>query len=220
MNAIKSSLLATTIALSLGASACAQQPNDAMPDGATAAPASDAAAERSVGQTIDDATITASVKSRLLADERTKGFDINVDTMRGTVKLTGGADSLEAKLAAGKIAGEAEGVILVDNQLVVAGEGTEMRQDANTATASGEVREALDEAGDGVDDAWITSKVKAQLLADTAVKGTQINVDTKANVVTLTGTAESAAARDMAIKLAAGTKGVKNVIADQLLVKQ
>ena len=91
MNAIKSSLLATTIALSLGASACAQQPNDAMPDGATAAPASDAAAERSVGQTIDDATITASVKSRLLADERTKGFDINVDTMRGTVKLTGGA---------------------------------------------------------------------------------------------------------------------------------
>ncbi|HEX4854000.1 BON domain-containing protein [Arenimonas sp.] len=207
MNVLKTSLLATTIALALGVSAVNAQSTEAAP-------------ERSVGQTIDDATITASVKTRLLADERTKGFDINVDTVRGTVKLTGGADSLESKLAAGKIAGEAEGVILVDNQLVVAGEGTELRQDANTATASGEVREAMDEAGDGADDAWITSKVKAQLLADAAVKGTQINVDTKANVVTLTGTAESASAREMAIKLAAGTKGVKNVVADQLLVKQ
>jgi osmotically-inducible protein OsmY len=39
-------------------------------------------------------------------------------------------------------------------------------------------------------------------------------------VVTLTGVAETAAARDMAIKIAAGTKGVKSVVADQLLVKQ
>ena len=207
MNVLKTSLLATTIALALGVSAVNAQSTEAAP-------------ERSVGQTIDDATITASVKAKLLADERTQGFDINVDTERGTVKLTGGADSLDAKLAAGKLAGEAEGVILVDNQLIVAGEGTELRQDANTATASGEVREAMDEAGDGADDAWITSKVKAQLLADTAVKGLEINVDTKANVVTLTGTAESAAARDMAIKIAAGTKGVRNVIADQLVVKQ
>ncbi|KFN46124.1 BON domain-containing protein [Arenimonas metalli] len=207
MNVLKTSLLATTIALALGVSAVNAQSTEAAP-------------ERSVGQTIDDATITASVKTRLLADERTKGFDINVDTVRATVKLTGGADSLESKLAAGKIAGEAEGVILVDNQLIVAGEGTELRQDANTATASGEVREAMDEAGDGADDAWITSKVKAQLLADAAVKGTKINVETKANVVTLTGVAESASARDMAIKLAAGTKGVKSVVADQLLVQQ
>lgn len=221
MNVLKTSLLATTIALTLGVVACNAQPTEAAPertDSAMTAP--DAASERTVGQTIDDASITASVKASLLADERTKGFDINVDTERGTVRLTGGADSLEAKLAAGKIAGEAEGVILVDNQLVVASEGSELRQDANTATASGEVREAMDEAGDGIDDAWITSKVKAQLLADTAVKGTQINVDTQANVVTLTGTAETAAARDMAIKIAAGTQGVKSVVADQLLVKQ
>ncbi|GAB2499995.1 BON domain-containing protein [Arenimonas alkanexedens] len=206
MNVLKTSLLATTIALALGVSAVNAQSTEAAP-------------ERTVGQTIDDATITASVKSKLLADERTQGFDINVDTMQGTVKLTGGADSVEAKLVAGRIAGEAEGVILVDNQLTVAAEGSERRQDANTATASGEVRESMDEAGDGIDDAWITTKVKTQLLADTSVKGTQINVDTKANVVTLTGTADTAAARDMAIKIAQGTEGVTRVIADDLLVK-
>ncbi|HEU0153523.1 MAG TPA: BON domain-containing protein [Arenimonas sp.] len=222
MNALKTSLLASTIALALGATACNAQPAGSAADAAMTTASASAAddADRTVGQAVDDAAITASVKSRLLADERTKGFDINVDTVRGTVTLTGGADSLDAKLAAGKIAGEAEGVILVDNRLMVATEGSELRQDANTATASGEVREAMDEAGDSADDAWITSKVKAQLLADTAVKGTQIDVDTQANVVTLTGTADSAAARDMAIKIAANTKGVKNVIADQLLVKQ
>ena len=57
------------------------------------------------------------------------------------------------------------------------------------------VREKMDEAGDGIDDAWITSKVKTQLLADDQVKGTQINVDTKGNVVTLTGTAPSAVSK-------------------------
>ncbi len=78
--------------------------------------------------------------------------------------------------------------------------------------------EALDESGDSIDDAWITSKVKTQLLADAAVKGTMINVDTQANVVTLTGTAPSTAARAKAIEIAAATKGVKTVVADQLLV--
>ena len=138
-----------------------------------------------------------------------------------------------AKQAAQELAGQAEGVVLIKNELIVAAEGTEAREQANTATASGELRAAVDmdaageavsttadDVGDNVDDAWITSKVKTQLLADAAVKGTQINVDTKANVVTLTGTAESQAAKDAAIRIAAGTKGVNKVIADQLLVQQ
>ena len=37
---------------------------------------------------------------KLLADERTKGFDVNVDTMKGVVTLRGGADSQAAKQAA------------------------------------------------------------------------------------------------------------------------
>ena len=206
MNAFKTSLIATTIALALGASTVGAQDPAAAP-------------ERTVGQTVDDAAITASVKAKLLADERTKGFDVNVDTVKGVVTLTGGADSDAAKRAAQELAGEVEGVILIKNELMVATAGSEARQDANTATASGEVREAMDEAGDGVDDAWITSKVKTQLLADTAVSGTMITVDTKANVVTLGGTAETAAARAKAIEIATATKGVTKVIADGLVVQ-
>ena len=207
MNAFKSSLIATTIALALGVTAVAAQDSAAAP-------------ERTAGQVVDDATITASVKSKLLADERTKGFDVNVDTAKGVVTLTGGADSEPAKRAAQELAGQVEGVILIKNELIVATAGSEARQDANTATASGEVREAMDEAGDGIDDAWITSKVKTQLLADGAVKGTRITVETKANVVTLGGNADTAAARAKAIEIAAATKGVAKVDASGLAVRQ
>ncbi len=207
MNAFKTSLIATTIALALGAATVGAQDTAAT-------------TERSVGQTVDDAAITASVKAKLLADERTKGFDVNVDTVKGIVTLTGGADSAAAKSAAQQLAGEVEGVVLIKNELMVAEAGTEARQDANTATASGEVREAMDEAGDGIDDAWITSKVKTQLLADTAVKGTQITVETQGNVVTLGGTADTAAAKAKAIEIAKATTGVVSVNADGLVVKQ
>jgi hyperosmotically inducible protein len=206
MNAFKTSLLATALCLGMGAAPVFAD-DSAQP-------------ERSAAQAIDDAAITASIKTKLLADERTKGFDVNVDTRNGIVTMTGGADSDAAKQAAQELAGEVEGVVLIKNELIVATDDSEARQDADTATLSGEVREAMDESGDSIDDAWITSKVKTQLLADAAVKGTQIDVDTKANVVTLTGTAESQAAKDAAIRIAAGTKGVNKVIADQLLVQQ
>jgi osmotically-inducible protein OsmY len=219
MNVFKTSLLATTVALALGVSAAHADDTSAAPD-------------RTLGQTIDDAAITASVKAKLLADERTKAFDVNVDTVGGVVTLTGGADSQGAKMAAQELAGQAEGVVLIKNELTVAAPGTAARTQANTATASGEVRAALDgatdgsvdgtldDAGDGIDDAWITTKVKTQLLADEAVKGTDISVETNANVVTLTGTAETAAARAAAIEIAKTTSGVKNVVADRLQVGQ
>jgi hyperosmotically inducible protein len=203
MKILTKTLLAFAIAASLGA--CMNTDDNA-------------GAKRNLATTLDDASITASVKAMLLADERTKGFDINVNTSQGLVTLRGGADSQAAKRAASLVAGSADGVRRVDNRLVVATDDSERRQDADTATASGDVREAMDESGDGIDDAWITSKVKTQLLADTAVAGMKIDVDTKANVVTLTGTTDTSTARLAAIRIAAATRGVLRVEADGLRV--
>lgn len=203
MNAIKTSLLAAAIALGFGAAT---------------AHAEEQRAERTASQVATDAAITASVKTKLLADDRTKGFDINVDTWNGVVTLTGGADSQAAKLAASELVGGVDNVVLIKNELVVATPGSEARQDANTATLSGKVREGMDEAGDGIDDAWIATKVKSQLLADEQVKGTDINVDVKGNVVTLTGTAPSLEARTKAVELAQATRGVRSVVATELRV--
>jgi osmotically-inducible protein OsmY len=61
-------------------------------------------------------------------------------------------------------------------------------------------------------DAGITTKVKAKLAADSTIKATQINVDTKDKVVTLSGTVDSEAAKTQALALARGTEGVSDVV--------
>jgi osmotically-inducible protein OsmY len=61
-------------------------------------------------------------------------------------------------------------------------------------------------------DAGITTKVKAKLAADSTVKATQINVDTKDKVVTLSGTVDNEAAKTQALALARGTEGVSDVV--------
>lgn len=204
MKTFSATLLVAAIALSLGA--CATT--------------TDKSGTRTMGQTIDDATITGSVKSMLLADSRTQGFDINVDTARGVVTLNGGADSQAAKNAAGELASNATGVVRVDNRLVVAADGSYRRQQANTETASGRVRDAADDTGDTIDDAWITSKVKSQFLADQYIKGLNITVETNNNVVTLAGHAQSSQNRQRAIDIARGTKGVRSVQAAGLHVSR
>jgi len=67
-------------------------------------------------------------------------------------------------------------------------------------------------------DAWITTKVKSQLLADSDVKGLDINVSTKDGVVTLAGKVPTTAMRDKAISVAQGVKGVKKVDTQALKV--
>ena len=176
--------------------------------------------DRTAGEVIDDASITASIKTKLLEDDRTEGFDINVDTKDGVVTLRGGADSAADRAAASEIARTTEGVVSVNNQITIAADGSERRQDANTATASGEVREAAEEAGDEVSDAWITSKVKTQLVADDDIAGLTINVETEDNVVRLIGDVPNAAVHAEAVRIAQTTQGVARVDASQLQIRQ
>lgn len=69
----------------------------------------------------------------------------------------------------------------------------------------------------GQTDAGITTAVKSKLAADTTVKAYEIDVDTRNNVVTLTGEVQSSAAKDQALKLARETDGVRDVV-DRLQV--
>jgi osmotically-inducible protein OsmY len=89
-----------------------------------------------------------------------------------------------------------------------AGEATERTAGDARARAG----EAADRTQAAVTDAGITSAVKAKLLADTAVSGLKIDVDTNAGVVTLTGMATTRAEADRAATLARETSGVDRVI--------
>jgi osmotically-inducible protein OsmY len=72
-----------------------------------------------------------------------------------------------------------------------------------------------EKTGTYVDDSWITTKVKSDLLAAKDVSSTHISVTTTKGVVTLTGTAatmhESSKATEVA-RAVSGVKGVENDI--------
>ncbi len=78
--------------------------------------------------------------------------------------------------------------------------------------------QATDKAAVAADDAAITTKVKAAILAEPGLKSLQISVDTKNGTVTLTGTVDNSEMREKAKQVASSTNGVKGVI-DQLTVK-
>lgn len=75
---------------------------------------------RSLGEHIDDATITAAVKTRLLDDPLVKGLKIDVDTREGVVFLTGRVGSQKESERAVEIARATEHVKEVKPNLVVA----------------------------------------------------------------------------------------------------
>ena len=75
--------------------------------------------QATVGQAIDDGTLTASVKSKLVEDPTTKAHQINVETQKGVVQLTGFVDSTASKARAGELAGSVDGVATVRNDLEI-----------------------------------------------------------------------------------------------------
>jgi hyperosmotically inducible protein len=75
--------------------------------------------QQSAGSYIDDAGITTSVKSAMASDKTVAASSISVETLNGTVQLSGFAKSQAEKDRAAQIARQAEGVKGVKNNIVV-----------------------------------------------------------------------------------------------------
>jgi hyperosmotically inducible protein len=178
------------------------------------------------GQT--DAGITTAVKSKFAADDTVKAYQIDVTTENKVVTLAGNVETPAAKEQAVLLARNTDGVREVVDRLAVseaAGTaGIREPDDVDTDTtiddkAAAKAREGQAKAGDAADrtgavakDAAITTAVKSKLLADPDVGGLKIDVDTRAGVVTLTGTVASRTEADQAVKIARGTDGVDRVV--------
>lgn len=75
--------------------------------------------QESAGAYVDDAVITAAVKAKLLEDKTVGGMSVNVDTLNGTVALSGFAKSAAEKAQAELLARNTKGVRSVRNNLIV-----------------------------------------------------------------------------------------------------
>ncbi|MCH7344743.1 BON domain-containing protein [Pelomonas sp. CA6] len=75
--------------------------------------------QSSVGEYVDDATITTRVKARMAEDPTVAAMRINVETLKGTVQLSGFATSQTEKDRAADIASKVPDVKSVRNNIVI-----------------------------------------------------------------------------------------------------
>jgi hyperosmotically inducible periplasmic protein len=78
---------------------------------------------KTVGQTIDDTTITTRVKTAMLNDPAVGGLRIDVDTFKGAVTLSGRVKSQAEKDQAMTLARRVTGVTEVKDNLQIIPEG-------------------------------------------------------------------------------------------------
>lgn len=183
----------------------------------TAAPADDTArgsgdADRGTDLNMSDPWLTAKIQSKYFLDTDVKGRDIDVTAQNGVVTLRGTVESERERRQAVALATNTDGVLQVQDELQVGAGGA-----ANARPNEAESREpARGTAGTnviaGVEDVWITTKIQSQYFLDQEVKGHEINVDTRNGVVTLTGSVEADARKQLAEQIARETDGVNRVV--------
>jgi len=140
---------------------------------------------------VSDSTITANVKAALVQDPETRASNISVNTLDGTVELSGFVNTPGESHEADRIASNVAGVHSVKNRLQV--------NDQGPAVASAN------------DDAVITNRVEAALAANPNTGASQIKVSTSDGVVDLAGFVNSNEQRDNAVSVTRSVPGVRSV---------
>jgi osmotically-inducible protein OsmY len=79
----------------------------------------------STGEYIDDATITAKVKAAFVKDPTVHALNINVDTFKGVVQLSGFANNAQEKTQAEQVARSVQGVTNVQNNITLKSQTTQ-----------------------------------------------------------------------------------------------
>ena len=172
---------------SVPASSSSSPPNSMSPP----PPVASKPAGTTVGIEIDDTVVTASVKSALLSDADIKSFDFKVETRKGVVMLSGFVDNQMQLDRANSLAKGVAGVTSVQNNVTLKSGSTTV--------------------GNKLDDSIVTGKVKAALIADEAIKSTDIAVVTRKGEVQLSGFVNSQTQIDRALLVAKAVVGVTDV---------
>lgn len=195
---------ATALTLAMGANVAFAQTSQA--------PMTLAAGEATQAkESVSDTWITTKVKADLLTEKGIPGSDIKVETNKGVVSLSSEvAVSDSQKATAVAITKRIKGVTAVSADGLLAGGATK-------ADGIDKTKGAAHNAGEATGDTWITTKVKADLVTEKGIPGTDIKVETNQGVVSLSSpTAVTAAQKETAVAIAKKIKGVKAVSADGL----
>jgi hyperosmotically inducible protein len=156
------------------------------------------AAWNSIKESSEDAATTTKVKTAFALSRHVSAFDINVNTKQGQVTLNGQVPSEEIKAMAGVIAQDTSGVKQLNNHL---GIDPAVRPNPEASRL-----------GERVADLEIKSIVQDALSKSPELRDKRIEVIIKERTVTLNGTVETDAQKNLAQQVANGILDVHGVI--------
>ena len=149
-----------------------------------------------------DAWIDGKAETVLLMNTNLNNFDINTDVKNGKVVLTGKVNSELDKELAEELVLSLDGVSDVENSLTV----------VKSMDTKDKSKDMMDDDDNDLTDAKITTVITTRFLFDSEVGGTDIDVDTDNGVVTLNGSVESEAEKQLAVKIAKNAEDVRDVV--------
>lgn len=163
---------------------------------------------RAYAQRLEDATLGAVIRSRLLWSRVTHEAPIEVESREGVVTLRGKVASPEAKELAGVLARSTEGVYLVNN--LVSMDTAAMAKARDTPVDLPK--------GPQPGDSWIIDKIQTSYRFSRNLDGLNIKVTSQDGLVRLSGEVVSAEQKSIASEVARQIIGVRGVDADLLKV--
>lgn len=145
---------------------------------------------QSIQKSINDQYITLQANKAIFAEKSLKGTNISIATLNGEVLLAGQAPTFGQRNQAEALIRKIPNIEELYNKIEIAGPSSAL------------VR---------MSDAWITTKVKSQLIASNDLDASQIKVVTENGTVYLMGLLRPSEAR-AAAEIASQTKGVEKVV--------
>lgn len=159
------------------------------------------------GDKIDDANISAAIRSKLQWNKDVDDVGTEVMTKSGRVTLNGTVNNQNAKDITHRLALNTRGVKSVTNNLKI-----------QSATVSKDEKAKLknETESHNISDSWITAKVKSSFMYSSNINGSDIDVSTNNGIVTLTGKVASGSEQSLAVETAQNIRGVKSVTSKAL----
>jgi osmotically-inducible protein OsmY len=185
-----------------------------------AAPVAGIASAQSTSTTqtrASDQELSSLISTKIANDKSLSPDAIKVTVEEGVVTLSGMVAKDADKLKAEDLA-HVPGVVRVDNKLASREKATNKTKAAAGTVAdkskegARKTKEALSKSGEVITDAWISSRIKTKFMGDEALRASDIKVDSKDHVITLSGTVPTADARAKAVANAKEVEGVNRVV--------
>lgn len=152
---------------------------------------------------VDNALLEMKVKMELLNRFGFDAWPIDVEATGGMVSLSGEVEERSVKESAKNVVAALEGVNQVENHLVLKEASDTRETPVGDAVSEGELE---------MKDAFLEMKVKSSLLAEIGRHGFDVEVEAASGTVSLEGELPNDNHREIALKTAEGTEGVKKVI--------